>query len=92
MRHFLLSALFLPTYALAEVPKVVTDIAPVHSLVSMVMGDLGEPSLLVDGASDPHAFQLKPSQAAALQDARLIVWIGPDMTPCWIVLSMGRDP
>ena len=42
--------LFLPliatVYALpawAEAPKVVTDIAPVHALVTMVMGDRGTP-------------------------------------------------
>lgn len=69
--------------ALAEVPAVVTDIVPVHSLVSMVMGDLGAPVLLLDKGADPHDFQLRPSQAQAVAGAGLVVWIGPQMSP-WL--------
>lgn len=68
---------------LAEVPSVVTDIAPVQSLVSMVMGDLGTPALLLDKGADPHDFQLRPSQARAVAGAGLVVWIGPAMSP-WL--------
>ncbi|AZB65580.1 zinc ABC transporter substrate-binding protein [Cereibacter sphaeroides] len=66
--------------ALAEVPRVVTDLPPVHSLVAQVMGDLGEPDLLLGQGADPHSFQLRPSQARALANADLVVWIGPEMT------------
>lgn len=69
--------------ALAEVPRVVTDIPPVHSLVAQVMGDLGQPDLLLDKGANAHSFQLRPSQAAGLQEAGLVVWIGPEMTP-WL--------
>ncbi|MGC9449492.1 metal ABC transporter solute-binding protein, Zn/Mn family [Cereibacter johrii] len=65
---------------LAEVPRVVTDLPPVHSLVAQVMGDLGEPDLLLGQGADPHSFQLRPSQARALANADLVVWIGPEMT------------
>ncbi|MGQ0567643.1 MAG: zinc ABC transporter substrate-binding protein [Gemmobacter sp.] len=68
---------------LAEVPAVVTDIAPVHSLVAMVMGDLGSPVLLLDRGANPHDFQLRPSQAQAVAGAGLVVWIGPAMSP-WL--------
>ena len=69
--------------ARAEVPAVVTDIAPVHSLVAQVMGDLGAPVLLLDRGADPHSFQLRPSQAAALSGADLVFWVGPELTP-WL--------
>ncbi len=69
--------------AAAEVPRVVTDIGPVHSLVAQVMGDLGEPQLLLERGADPHSFQLRPSQAADVAAAQLVVWIGPEMTP-WL--------
>jgi zinc transport system substrate-binding protein len=69
--------------AFAEVPRVVTDIPPVHSLVAQVMGDLGQPVLLLDRGADPHSFQLRPSQATDVAEAGLIVWIGPEMTP-WL--------
>lgn len=69
--------------ASAEVPRVVTDLPPVHSLVSQVMGDLGQPELLMERGANAHDFQMRPSQAAALQEAGLVVWIGPEMTP-WL--------
>lgn len=69
--------------AMAEVPKVVADTLASHALVSMVMGDLGQPKLLLEQGSNAHDVQLKPSQARALADADLVVWIGPEMTP-WL--------
>lgn len=66
---------------LAEVPKVVTDFAPIQSLTAMVMGDLGEPSVLLPAGGDPHDFQLRPSQAQIISDADLIFWNGPDLMP-----------
>lgn len=74
--------------ALAEVPRVVTDIPAVHSLTAQVMGDLGEPVLLVTGASDPHNVQLRPSQARALARADMVIWVGPDLTP-WLAQSLN---
>jgi zinc transport system substrate-binding protein len=71
----------------AEVPRVVTDMPPVHALVAEVMGDLGQPDLLLDRGANAHAFQLRPSQAQALADAGLVVWIGPEMTP-WLDRTM----
>lgn len=69
--------------ALADVPKVVTDLPPVHSLVAQVMGDLGQPGLLLEKGANGHSFQLRPSQAAEVAQADLVVWIGPEMTP-WL--------
>ncbi|ETD86867.1 zinc ABC transporter substrate-binding protein [Rhodobacter capsulatus] len=77
----LLSALAAPAFA--EVPKVVTDIPPVQALVAQVMGDLGSPAVLLEQGGNAHDYQLKPSQAAALQEADLVLWVGPEMTP-WL--------
>ena len=70
-----------PGLASAEVPKVVTDIPPVHALVSLVMGDLGQPQLLLAKGADEHDFALKPSQMQGISDATLAIWIGPELTP-----------
>ncbi|WP_284164950.1 zinc ABC transporter substrate-binding protein [Frigidibacter sp. SD6-1] len=67
----------------AEALQVVTDIAPIQSLVAQVMGDTGTPMLLVAQGADPHEYQLRPSEARALASADLIFWIGPEMTP-WL--------
>ena len=68
----------LPCGTLADVPRVVTDFGPVQSLVMQGMGDLGQPEQLLPAGGDPHDFQLKPSQAAALGQADLIIWAGPE--------------
>ena len=67
--------------ALAEVPRVVTDIPPVASLAAMVLGDLGTPEVLVTPGASAHGASLKPSQARALEAADVVVWIGPELTP-----------
>ncbi len=78
-----LAAAALASPAVAEVPKVITDIQAVHSLAAQVMGELGAPELLLDQGGDPHAFQLRPSQARSLAEADLVFWIGPELTP-WL--------
>ena len=77
----------LPLAAAADVPEVVTDIAPIHSLVAQVMGDLGQPVLLLPPGATPHDFQLRPSQAAALNAADLVIWSGPGLVP-WLAESL----
>ncbi|MDR9394106.1 MAG: zinc ABC transporter substrate-binding protein [Roseovarius sp.] len=69
--------------AMADVPDVVADIAPVHSLVARVMQGVGEPSLIVAPGASPHEYNLRPSEAGALQDADLVFWVSPDLTP-WL--------
>lgn len=76
-----------PLPALAEVPKVVTDIPPVQALVAQVMGDLGQPELLLAKGADEHDFALRPSQMGAIADAGLVVWVGPELTP-WLTRAL----
>ncbi|PVA06845.1 zinc ABC transporter substrate-binding protein [Thalassorhabdomicrobium marinisediminis] len=73
----------LPSLTRAEPLRIVTDIAPVHSLISQIAGDAAEVELLVDGASSAHHFQFTFRQAEALQTADLIIWMGPALTP-WL--------
>ena len=72
VRTLLLSTAFFAAGTLAvraETPNVVVSIKPIHALVSAIMQDVGEPALIVEGAASPHTYSLKPSTAAALQDA-----------------------
>ena len=55
--------------------RVVASIKPVHSLVSAIMDGVGEPHLIIRGASSPHTFSMRPSDAEALEDADVIVLI-----------------
>ena len=74
--------------AVADVPSVATDIAPVHSLVSRVMRNVGEPNLIIPTSASPHRYNLRPSEAKALQDANLVFWMGEGLAP-WMGNALG---
>ncbi len=76
-RLLLASALFgLPASAYAaDAPSVVVSIKPIHGIASAIMKDVGTPTLLIDGAASPHAYSLRPSEARALQDADLVIYV-----------------
>ncbi len=59
--------------------NVVVSIKPIHSLVSAVMEGVGTPSLIVEGASSPHTYALKPSQAQNLEKANVVFWVGDEI-------------
>ncbi len=61
--------------AAAEI-TVVASIKPVHSLTAAVMQGAGTPHLIVQGGASPHSHALRPSDAAALQRADVVVWVG----------------
>jgi len=45
------------------------------------MAGVGEPALIVPPGASPHSYSLRPSNAAALQDADVVFWIGERLTP-----------
>lgn len=88
---FLLASTSLGSAAWAEAPSVVTDIPPLHSLAAAVMQGVGEPVLLLEKGASEHHYQLKPSQAAAIAEADLVIWIGPELTP-WLESALANRP
>ncbi|MEL6966309.1 MAG: zinc ABC transporter substrate-binding protein [Pseudomonadota bacterium] len=60
-------------------PKVVASIKPVHSIVATVMEGVATPELIISGSGSPHTYTLRPSQARALSQADLVVWVGPQL-------------
>ena len=74
--------------AFADVPKVVADIAPVHSLVARVMSGVGNPNLIIPAGASPHDYQMRPSEARSIQDADIIFWMGEDLTP-WLSKALS---
>ena len=81
MRLIALFVALIPFVAQADVPRVVTDIPPVHSLVALVMEGVGEPRLLVPGGTSPHDFALRPSDAEALAGANIVILNGGGLAP-----------
>ncbi|WP_420393892.1 zinc ABC transporter substrate-binding protein [Acuticoccus sp.] len=76
----LVSAVAAPALA---APQVAVDILPVHSLVSRVMEGVGEPTLVVPPGASPHGYAMRPSEAAAMQDADIVFWIGEELSPAF---------
>lgn len=58
--------------------EVVASLAPIHSLTAAILGDNGQARLLMGGGS-PHGGALKPSDARALENADLVIWVGGDL-------------
>ncbi len=81
--RLLTATTLLASPVLAEAPKVVADIAPVHSLVARVMEGVGTPDVLLPPGASPHGYSMRPSDAQALSDADLVIWMGEDLTP-WL--------
>lgn len=57
-------------------PSVVVSIAPLHSIVSVVMDGVGNPELLLSPAVSVHEIYLKPSDIRRLTSADLFFWGG----------------
>ncbi len=74
-------------------PDVAVSIKPLHSLVASVMDGIAEPHLILKGYGSPHAVQLRPSGAAALDNADVIFWIGPSLERFLIdpINNLGKD-
>ncbi|MBO6827832.1 MAG: zinc ABC transporter substrate-binding protein [Sneathiella sp.] len=73
------SLLGMPAIASAKEVKVVSSLAPVHSLVEQVLNGTGENTLLIPTTQSPHGFQLRPSHMRQLKSADLVFWIGPGL-------------
>ncbi len=77
----------------AAAPQVVTDIGPVQSLAARVMQGVGEPASVLPPGATPHSYSMRPSEAARLQAADIVFWVGEGLTP-WLhdaVESLAAD-
>jgi zinc transport system substrate-binding protein len=77
--------------AKADTLNIVTDIAPVGSIVSLISGHAA--TVLIEPGQDPHDASLKPSMARALQNADLVIWMGEAMAPGLVkpIAQLGGD-
>ncbi len=74
----MLSALALAlaaTPVLAQ-PRVIASVVPVHGIVSAVMGETGQPELLLEGSLSEHRAKFTPQQIAALGQADVVFIVG----------------
>ena len=72
----LISALNRPS---AAMESIVVTIKPIHSLVSSVTKGISSPYLIIRGASSPHTYSLRPSDAKKIRGAKLIFRIDDNL-------------
>jgi len=65
-------------YADKSGPIVVT-IKPLYSLVAHLTDSIEKPVLLMQQMQSPHHYTMRPSERRLLSDARIVIWIGPQM-------------
>ena len=64
---------------IAATPKVVATIRPLHFIATAITAGVSQPELLLHQPGSVHHFQLRPSQVKLLNQASIIVWIGPGL-------------
>lgn len=74
------AAILFAQAAQAEAPRVVADVAPIQSIAARVMQGVGVPEVLLPPGASPHDYSMRPSDAEKLQDADVVVWVGPALT------------
>lgn len=57
-------------------PKVIASVVPVHGIVSAVMGEVGQPELLLSGSMSEHRATFTPQQVMAMGEADLVFIVG----------------
>lgn len=62
---------------MANAPRIVVTIKPLHSIVANITSGVTTPELLLPDGQSPHTFRLKPSHRSAIEKANLVFWIGP---------------
>ncbi len=63
----------------AEDLRVVTTIKPVHSILSGLLRDIGEPVLLIPSDKTPFDFTPDERTRQTVQQADLLFWVGPEL-------------
>jgi zinc transport system substrate-binding protein len=69
-------ALCLASSPALAAPKVIASVVPVHGIVSAVMGETGQPELLLSGSMSEHRATYTPQQIADLGKADLVFIVG----------------
>jgi len=77
---FVLGALNIQVYAESAEqnrPKLLASIRPLVLIVNEIAGDKVETEVLLRASTSPHDFSLTISQAIQLDEADLLIWVGP---------------
>lgn len=58
---------------------ILVTIKPLYSLVAHLTEGISSPVLLMKQTQSPHHYNMRPSERQLLNNARMIIWLGPQM-------------
>ncbi|WP_017788146.1 zinc ABC transporter substrate-binding protein ZnuA [Aeromonas dhakensis] len=70
-----LLAVSLPVRAL----EVLTTIKPLGFIAAAITDGVSEPKVMLPTGASPHDFSLRPSDIRSINEADLVVWVGPEL-------------
>lgn len=59
--------------------SIVVSIKPLYSLVAQLTDGIETPVLLMRQPQSPHHYNIRPSERRLLANARMIIWLGPEL-------------
>lgn len=62
-------------------PTVVASVKPLQLIAAAITEGVAVPQLLMEGGHDPHHVTLRPSDRRRLDQADLVLWVGPVLEP-----------
>ena len=77
------------TPAAGQAPKVVTSIKPLQLIVSAITDGITTPELLIPANQSYHHYTLRPSAVRTINQADLVVWVGPALET-YLSTLLGR--
>lgn len=86
-----LLCLSLLTGTAAAAPQVVASIKPLQLIAAAITEGVSTPALAVGAGQDPHHMSLRPSERRALQQAALVLWVGPMLELPLVDVIAGLD-
>jgi zinc transport system substrate-binding protein len=72
--------------------SVFVSIVPQKQFVQRIAGDLVDVTVMVEAGSDPHTYEPRPAQMAALQDASIYFTIGVPFEDVWMERISASSP
>ena len=81
-KHLFLHILILfclPILAQSKTLNIVTSIPPLNALTAGITEGISEPTMIIPAGVSHHHHTFKPSTMRALQNADVLIWIGPNL-------------
>lgn len=85
-----LAAFIFSSQTIAKPLRVLTTLKPLALIVNELVDGVAENNILLDKMSSPHDYALRPSDIKKIQQADLIIWIGPQLESFMVSVLKDR--